>query len=111
VIDTLDELCAEKLPGHVLDRGREEREREAAGRVKDREDRVWLEQQHATLEAMTPEQREAVLAEHEQRFGPYGGQRWQLEGRIRELDEAQTPQPEETGDPGASEQGEGREGA
>ena len=111
MIDTLDELCTEKLPGHVLDRGREEREHQAVERAKAREDRAWLREQYAGLEAMSPDQREAMLVEHEQRFGPYGGQRWQLEGRIRELDEAQTPQPEETGDPGASEQGEGREGA
>ena len=38
---------------------------------------------------MSAEQRQAVLAEHEQRFGPYGGQRWQLEARIRELAETE----------------------
>ena len=96
VIETLDELCAEKLPAHALERGREHRERQAAERAKDREDRAWLEQQYAGLEAMSPEQRQAVLAEHEQRFGPYAGQRWQLEQRIRELAEAETPQPEPT---------------
>jgi len=81
----LDELCAEKLPGHVLDRGREQREEQAAERAKDREDRAWLEQQYAALETMTPDDRQAVLGEHEQRFGPYRGQRWQLEQRFREL--------------------------
>jgi len=74
VIDQLDELCAEKVPAHVLDRGRDDRERQAAERAKDREDRAWLAEQYEGLEAMSPEQRQAVLAEHEQRFGPYAGQ-------------------------------------
>ncbi len=73
----------------MLDRGRQQRERQAAARAKDRQDRAWLEQQHEALEAMSPEQRQAVLIEHEQRFGTYGGQRWQLEQRIRELAEAE----------------------
>jgi len=59
----------------VLERGREEREREAAARAKERADAAWYEEQYAALEAMSPEQRQAVLAEHEQRFGPYGGRR------------------------------------
>jgi len=106
VIETLDELCAEKLPAHVLDRGREQRQEQAAERAKDREDRAWLEQQHAALEAMTPEQRQAVLEEHERRFGPYGGQRWQLEQRIRELAEAETTEPEPTQGPEGPDDGE-----
>jgi len=106
-IELLDELCAEKLPSHVLDRGREKREQQAAARAKDREDRAWLEQQYAALEAMSPEQRAAVLEEHEQRFGPYAGQRWQLEQRIRELAEAETPQPEPTQGPEGPDDGEG----
>ena len=106
-IELLDELCAEKLPGHVLDRGREKREREAAERAKAREDRAWLEQQHRALEAMSPEQRQAMLAEHEQRFGPYAGQRWQLEQRIRELAEAETPEPEPAQGPEGPDDGEG----
>ncbi|MGI8945404.1 MAG: hypothetical protein ACR2GL_04085 [Thermoleophilaceae bacterium] len=61
---------------------------QAAERAKARVDQAWLEQQGEGLEAMSPEQRQAVLAEHEQRFGPYGGQRWQLEQRIRDLAEA-----------------------
>ncbi len=69
----------------MLDRGREQREDQAAERAKDREDYAWLEQQYAGLATMTPDERQAVLAEHEQRFGHWGGQRWQLEQRIREL--------------------------
>ena len=46
-----------------------------------------MQEQYAGLEAMSPDERAAVLTEHEQRFGPYGGQRWQLEARIRELAE------------------------
>jgi hypothetical protein len=38
---------------------------------------------------MSAEQRQAVLAEHDERFGPYGGRRWQLEARIRELAETE----------------------
>ena len=38
---------------------------------------------------MSAEEREAVLAEHKQRFGPYSVQRWQLEQRIRDLAEAE----------------------
>jgi len=96
VIDQLDELCAEKVPAHVLDRGRDDRERQAAERAKDREDRAWLAEQYEGLEAMSPEQRQAVLADHEQRFGPYAGARWQLEQRIRELDEVEPPAEEPT---------------
>ena len=46
----VDELARAKLPEHVLERGREEREREAAERAKDREDAAWYEQQYAALE-------------------------------------------------------------
>ena len=86
-VDLLDALVAEKLPEHVLERGREQREEQAAERAKAREDEAWLREQYAALEAMSPDERTAVLAEHEERFGPYGGQRWQLEARIRELAE------------------------
>jgi len=48
-----------------------------------------------------------VLAEHEQRFGHWGGQRWQLEQRIRELAETETPQPEPTHGPEDPDDGEG----
>ena len=67
--------------------GRGEREREAAERAKDRQDAARYEQQYAALEAMGPDERQAVLAEVEERFGPYGGRRWQLEARTRELAE------------------------
>ena len=87
-IDQLDALDAEKLPEHVLERGRQQRERQAAARAKAREDEAWLQEQYAALAAMSADERTAVLAEHEERFGPYGGQRWQLEARIRELAEA-----------------------
>ena len=86
-IDLLDALVAEKLPEYVLERGREQREEQAAARAKAREDEAWLREQYAALEAMSPDERAAVLGEHERRFGPYGGRRWQLEARIRELAE------------------------
>ena len=86
-IDLLDALVAEKVSAHVLERGRQDRERQAAARAQARENETWLQEQYARLEAMSPEQRQAVLKEHEQRFGLYGGQRWQLERRIRELSE------------------------
>ncbi len=105
VIDTLDELCAEKLPAHVLDRGREERERQAAERAKDREDRAWLKQQYAALESMSPDERQAMLAEHDERFGAYGGQRWQLEQRIRQLAETEAPKTEGADAAGSGEGG------
>ena len=107
VIDTLDELCAEKLPAHVLDRGREEREREAAERAKAREDEAWLSDQYAKLEAMSPDERQAMLAEHDERFGPYGGQRWRLQQHVRELAEAETPESDasEAADAGSAEGG------
>ena len=43
---------------------------------------------------MSAEERQ-VLAEHEERFGPYGGRRWQLEARIRELSERAESAPAE----------------
>ena len=49
-----NELASEKLPEHVLERGREQRDREAAERAKDREDAAWYEEQYAALEAMSP---------------------------------------------------------
>jgi len=111
VIDQLDAITAEKLPTHVLDRGREDRQRQAAERAKDREDQAWLQQQYEALEAMSAAQREAVLTEHEERFGSWGGQRWQLEQRIRELAEAEAPPPDETDDPAPGTHREGGEGA
>jgi hypothetical protein len=68
---------------------------EAAERAKDREDAAWYEEQYAALEALSPDERLAVLAEHEERFGPYGGRRWQLEARIRELSERAASAPAE----------------
>ncbi len=47
----------------------------------------------------------------EQRFGPYGGQRWQLVARIRELAEAETPAPEAADEPGRAEDEPGGERA
>ena len=109
-VDLLDALVAEKLPEHVLERGREQREQQAAERAKARADEAWLREQHAALEAMSPHERTALLAEHEQRFGRYGGGRWQLEQRIRELAEADaaTPQPAKEPHAGQDARGGGR---
>jgi len=106
-VELIDELAAERLPDHLLDPGREQREAQATRRRELVEDQAWLAEQYEGLEAMSPEQRQAVLAEHEQRFGPYAGQRWQLEQRIRELDKVE-PAGEE---PTASEDEEGEPAA
>jgi hypothetical protein len=95
-VELIDELAAERLPDHLLDPGREQREAQATRRRELVEDQAWLAEQYEGLEAMSPEQRQAVLAEHEQRFGPYAGQRWQLTQRIRELDEVEPPAEEPT---------------
>jgi len=71
----------------------------------DREDRAWLEQQYAALESMSPDERQAMLAEHDERFGAYGGQRWQLEQRIRQLAETEAPKTEGADDAGSGEGG------
>ncbi len=106
-IDLLDALVAEKLPEHVLERGREQREEQAAARAKARADEAWLAERYARLEAMSPDERQAMLAEHDERFGPYGGQRWRLQQRVRELAEAEAAESDgsEGADAGSAEGG------
>ena len=86
-IDLVDELARDKLPEHVLERGRKEREREATERAKEREGAAWYEEQLAGLEAMSDDERKALLAEAGERLGSYDARRWQLEQRIKRLEE------------------------
>jgi hypothetical protein len=87
-VELLDDLVAEKLPAHVLERGREEREQEAARRRKARESEAWYEQTVEGLEAMTPEERAELLTAAQERFEDYDPRVWQLRQRIEQLDAA-----------------------
>jgi ParB/RepB/Spo0J family partition protein len=101
VIEDLDELARGKLPAHVLDRGREERERQAAERAQDRENDTWYEEQLAGIESMSPDGRQALLAEVDERFGSYDPRHWQLRQRIERLDAAEPSPDAEEGDAAA----------
>jgi len=86
VLEDLDALAAERLPATVLDRGREQRERQAAERAKDRADSAWYEQQVAQLEAMSADERQTLVADAGERFGSYDPRHWQLKQRIEQLE-------------------------
>lgn len=55
------------------------------------ENRTWLAEQIAALEAMDRGQRAKIAAEADERFGEYAHQARQLRERIRELDNAGQP--------------------
>jgi FKBP-type peptidyl-prolyl cis-trans isomerase 2 len=93
VLDLIDDLSAERLPAHLLERGREQREEQAAHRREVAEHREWVAGQLDALEGMDPAQRDQVAAEATQRFGEYSNHVWQLKHRIRELDAAQKADP------------------
>lgn len=88
-IEIIDEIAAERLPAHLLDPGRKQREEQAERRRQVRENRAWLAGQFDALEALDPDQRAQVLTEATERFGEYSTQGWHLRDRIRELDAAQ----------------------
>lgn len=90
-VELIDELAAERLPANLLEPGRADREAQAARRREVVENRTWLAEQIAALEAMDREQRAKVAAEADERFGEYAHQAWQLRERIRELDAAGQP--------------------
>jgi ParB/RepB/Spo0J family partition protein len=85
----LIDLCAERLPAHLLERGREQREQARRERHELAELRAWTAQQLAALEEMTAQQRAAVLAEADRRNeGFYGAELWRLRQRVAQLDAA-----------------------
>jgi len=90
-VEIIDEITAERLPAHLLDPGRKQREEQAERRRQVRENRAWLAEQLETLEAMDPEQRAEIRAEATQRFGEYSTEGWQLDDRIRALNAADQP--------------------
>lgn len=83
--EDLDAIAAERLPAHVLDRGREEREEAARRRREAKETEQWYASQLAELEGMSAEQRQALLAEAGERFGTYDPRHWRLEQQIERL--------------------------
>jgi predicted RNase H-like nuclease len=102
-VELIDDLAAERLPAHLLDPGRGERDEQAARRRKVAEDRAWLAEQLPELAAMGAEQRAEVAAEAERRFGKYSSQNWQLRDRVRDLDAADQPAEEADAQPAAGE--------
>ncbi|MDQ3647531.1 MAG: hypothetical protein M3433_02905, partial [Actinomycetota bacterium] len=87
----LDEIAAERLPEHLLEPGREQRQAEAQRRQEAIARREWLAEQLANLDAIDADGRAGVLAEAKQRFGDYATEVWQLRDRIDALDAADQP--------------------
>ena len=87
-LELLDELAAERLPAHLLDPGRPERQAQAARRREVIENRAWLAARLDELAGMDPERRANVAAEAVERFGDYTHQAFQVRERVRELDAA-----------------------
>ena len=104
-VELLDDLVAEKLPAHVLERGREQREQEAARRQRARENEAWYAQAVERLEASSPAERAELLTEAKDRFESYDPRTWQLRQRIEQLDTAKS-----TAKPSHSETADGEEG-
>ncbi len=87
-LEDLDAIASERLPAHVLERGRKEREQEAARRRQGRETTAWYEGELALLEGMSAQQRQAVLTEATERLEDYDPRHWRLRQRIEQLDAA-----------------------
>lgn len=85
-VDLVDELCEERLPQHLLDPGREQRETDREHRAQLRENRAWFATQHESLAERTREERAQLLAEAKERSGPYSSDLWRLEDAIQRLD-------------------------